>query len=161
GVDTARGFLDRAWSVWSLPRGPQSSTRAASSDTDLTAVDAEYQHLVPEDDASFPFRVVDLERFPFYWHFHPEYELTFICSGRGRRHVADHVGTFGPGDLALIGPELPHSWLSTAQPGASETRSTAIVVQFDADFLGEAFLTRQELRSVSFLLEMARATGLV
>lgn len=124
-------------------------------------MDAAYQHLVPTQGASFAFSVVDLERFPFHWHFHPEYELTLIRSGRGLRHVGDHIGAFGPGDLVLVGPELPHSWRSISQPGdPGEERSTAVVVQFHGDFLGETFLERRELRAVCELLEAAAASGL-
>jgi hypothetical protein len=121
---------------------------------------AAYQHPLPDDDASFAFSSVDLERFPFFWHVHSEYELTLIRSGRGRRHVGDHVGAFA-GDLVLVGPELPHSWLSTSRPDdAPAERSAAVVVQFRAGFLGDAFLKRRELRAVRELLAAAAGGGL-
>ena len=65
-------------------------------------MDAIYEHLSRATTPPLPvFSAVDLERLPFHWHFHPEYELTLISSGRGRRHVGDHVDAFGPGDLVL------------------------------------------------------------
>ena len=117
-------------------------------------MDATYQHVVHGDATSFACERFDLDRFPFFWHFHPEHELTLIRSGRGRRHVGDHIGDFTAGDLVLIGPDLPHSWISASAPSASK-RSAAIVVRFRRDFLGLAFLERPELAGLRALLDSA------
>lgn len=44
------------------------------------------------------------------WHFHPEYELTLITKGEGKRFVGDDVVNFSAPDLVLIGPNLPHCY---------------------------------------------------
>lgn len=117
-------------------------------------MDATYQHVVHGDAASFAFTRYDLDHFPFFWHFHPEYELTLIRSGHGHRHVGDHIGSYAAGDLVLIGPDLPHSWISLPSASASE-RSVAIVLRFRRDFLGDAFLERPEMAGVRALLDDA------
>jgi len=66
--------------------------------------------------------------FPFLWHYHPEYELTLILEGSGERMVGDHHEYFFPGDLVLLGPGLPHTWVS-------EVKSAAVVIQFSERFL--------------------------
>lgn len=45
-----------------------------------------------------------------HWHYHPALELTLVQSGAGTRLVADDIDLFHPGDLVLIGPNVPHYW---------------------------------------------------
>jgi AraC-like DNA-binding protein len=66
--------------------------------------------------------------FPFLWHYHPEYELTLILEGSGERMIGDSHEYFFPGDLVLLGPGLPHTWVS-------EMSSAAVVVQFSESFV--------------------------
>jgi AraC-like DNA-binding protein/mannose-6-phosphate isomerase-like protein (cupin superfamily) len=66
--------------------------------------------------------------FPFLWHYHPEYELTLILEGSGERMVGDSHEYFFPGDLVLLGPGLPHTWVS-------EMSSAAVVIQFSERFV--------------------------
>lgn len=107
--------------------------------------------------ASGPLSFVAYERndpaFPFYWHYHPEYELTLIVDSRGQRLVGDSISDYGPGDLVLLGPNLPHSWRSgPVVSSCAEERHRAVVVQFRGDFLGERFFQMKELETVIKLL---------
>ncbi|GAB3321641.1 AraC family transcriptional regulator [Larkinella ripae] len=105
-------------------------------------------------------RVIHLE-LPYFdapWHFHPEYELTYIVHSHGKRFVGDHVEPFDAGDLVLLGPDLPHFWRNDDeyyQPD-SDQQAEAIVVQF-AKTLGDSLLPQlPETRSLSALLNRAR-----
>ena len=101
---------------------------------------------------SFAALELRLPRFDFFWHYHPEYELTLIEKGRGRRLVGDSHENFERGDLVLIGPELPHTWVSDA---SQEDSCTATVLHFSAPFIAR-FIELEELSAVSNLLAKAR-----
>jgi AraC-like DNA-binding protein len=89
--------------------------------------------------------------FPFQWHYHPEYELTHIRKGSGKRMVGDSYEYFCSGDLVLIGPNLPHTWVSDKEPGA---RSSAVVIQFSETFI-ESFFQHSECAAIRKLLSQS------
>src|SRR5271165_714487 len=109
--------------------------------------------------ASGPSSFVAFERadpeFPFYWHYHPEFELTLIINSRGQRLVGDGIADYGPGDLVLIGPNVPHSWRSGPVKANSAESHRAVVVQFRPNFLGEHFFDLEEMSTVAHLLRRA------
>lgn len=87
--------------------------------------------------------------FEFKWHYHPEYELTLITKGYGKRIVGDSHENFVSGDLVLICPELPHTW-SNENMGGKE--SAAVVIQFSSEFI-KRFATLYECRPILNLLD--------
>ncbi|MEV4518173.1 AraC family transcriptional regulator [Dactylosporangium sp. NPDC049525] len=86
-------------------------------------------------------------RFAFDWHYHPEYELTLIVAGSGRRYVGDRVADYGPGDLVLVGAQTPHTWAS-----GPAGRHEAVTLQFQHDAFGAGFFGRPEFHRVQQLL---------
>ncbi|MEO1236398.1 MAG: AraC family transcriptional regulator [Planctomycetota bacterium] len=106
------------------------------------------EEIPTERGAFYAARRRDAEGFAYAWHFHPEVELTLILGGRGQRFVGDSIVSFGPGDLVLLGPNLPHTWHSRAA-------SDAVVVQFNADRLGGGMLDSPEGAAVGELLRRA------
>jgi len=86
--------------------------------------------------------------FEFKWHFHPEYELTFIVKGNGYRLIGNSHEDFSENDLVLIGPNLPHTWVGKAY---NEENVEAIVIQFSKDFANK-ILGLEENRSLASLL---------
>jgi AraC-like DNA-binding protein len=87
------------------------------------------------------------------WHFHPEFQLGLVIEGSGHRIVGDNIAPLAPGDLALLGPNLPHAW--QFEDGRS-TGLHGIVVYFDETVLGADFMQRPEAAHVKRLLARAR-----
>jgi AraC-like DNA-binding protein len=120
---------------------------------------ASFESIVGQSHCSFAYREFKLRSFPFRWHFHPEYELTLIIAGEGRRFVGDDIGDFSTGDLVLLGCDLPHTWHSRPAAAARPARAQAICIQFAEDFLGPGFFAKPELARVRRLLKRS-ALGL-
>lgn len=70
--------------------------------------------------------------FQFKWHYHPEYELTYILKGNGYRIVGNSYEYFNDGDLVLLGNHLPHTWSGKLN---DDIKSDAVVIQFSKEFI--------------------------
>lgn len=99
--------------------------------------------------ASFYRTRITVPGFEFKWHYHPEYELTYILSGSGYRVVGNSHEPFTSGDLVLLGSNLPHTWWGKNEDGSP---SEAIVIQFSSEFM-EPFLKLNEGQDLKKLLE--------
>jgi AraC-like DNA-binding protein len=117
---------------------------------------AAYEHISTGGQASFAFRTSRVRGFPFNWHFHPEYELTLIPTGRGKRFVGDHIDDYTAGDLILLGPNVPHTWYSPASDAKEHGMQSSVVIQFLHTFMGEGFFERPEMSDILRLLNRSR-----
>ncbi|QDA58754.1 AraC family transcriptional regulator [Hymenobacter jejuensis] len=93
----------------------------------------------------------DVESIHVLWHYHPEYELVYIPSGRGRRHIGQHNAQYENGELVFIGPNLPHLSFSYGRQNPYEQ----IVLQLRADLLEDAFGKFPELAAIKQLFARA------
>lgn len=91
---------------------------------------------------------------PFQWHHHPEFELTLTLNSRGQRFVGDHIGSFGDGDLVLVGPNLPHTW-SSADKIDERQPHVALVMWFTAEWAADLAGRFVELKPVAAMLQRA------
>ena len=85
--------------------------------------------------------------YPFHtvrWHFHPEYELHHVVATTGHYFVGDFIGEFGPGNLVLTGPNLPHNWISDVPPG-THVPLRGRIVQFSEELIAQATAPFQNL----------------
>ncbi|MFT4182209.1 MAG: AraC family transcriptional regulator [Rhizobium sp.] len=91
---------------------------------------------------------------PFQWHHHPEFELTLTLNSIGQRFIGDHTGGYEDGDLVLVGPNLPHTWVSRAKIDHSEPH-VALVLWFHRDWLLRMTGGAVEFRPIEAMLERA------
>ena len=93
------------------------------------------------------------------WNYHPEYELHLIRHGTGSYIIGDQVGPFGPGQVALIGPGVPHDWMSDLEVD-EVVYNRDVVLQFTGKWFEDCASTMPELNPVRALLE-ASGHGLI
>ena len=110
-----------------------------------------------------PARSFSVQQFcvPYFftqWHYHHEIELALVCEGTGTRLVGDSIENFAPGDLVLMGANLPHMWRSDAayHQHTDGLLAKSIVIHFRDDFWGDSFLSLAEMKPIRELLERAR-----
>ena len=99
------------------------------------------------------------------WHYHQEYELSFITEGSGRRIVGDSIENFYPGDLIFIGSRMPHVWFSKEPHHRQHSGRTleAVYLLFNNVILPPELLSLPEFNFVKRAIKLsergARITG--
>jgi len=106
------------------------------------------------DDRSFR---IEQDRMPHFYghlHFHPEVQLTLIQEGEGTLIVGDKIDRFAPGDVLMLGPNLPHVLRSDPdyyQP-ESTRQSVAVSVLFRPEQMEAGVLNLPETGHLRQLL---------
>lgn len=108
--------------------------------------------ITPKPGESLIATEVKEKRFSAPLHFHPELELTLILESSGKRFVGDSIEYFEPGDLVLVGENIPHFW-SNDENLSEDSYSLAIVIQFNKSFLGENFFKLSGAEHIDTLIK--------
>lgn len=119
------------------------------------------EHLPLQQEESFVVKYFKYKYYPTPWHFHPEYELVLVTESTGKRFIGDNISDFKPGNLAFIGPNLPHLYRNDAHyyNPKSRLKARSIVVHFLESSFGENFLSLPETKKLQRLFERS-ARGL-
>ena len=104
---------------------------------------------------SFVVKFFDYPYYPTPWHYHPEFEIVLITESTGKRFVGDQIADFQPGNLALLGENLPHFYRNDSRyyENLPHLRATSIVIHFLRESLGNDFLALPETENIRHLLE--------
>ena len=118
------------------------------------------QLLKISSDPAFSFQV-RRDRVPhFYdkWHYHPEVELVYIVKGSGTQFIGNDIDRFEPGDMIMVGANLPHLWRCDQQyyEGKEARVAESSVLHFAPQALGDTFWQMPENREFANLLERAK-----
>jgi len=113
------------------------------------------EHLPKEKDNSFVVKFFDYNYYPTPWHYHPEYEIVMVTESTGKRFIGDHISDFQPGNLAFLGPNIPHTYRNDEKYYADKSplRAKSIVIHFTESSLGNDFLELPESRPLQRLFE--------
>jgi AraC-like DNA-binding protein len=93
--------------------------------------------------------------YPTPWHHHPEYELVLVLKSSGDKIIGDNMSSFTDGDLAFLGPNLPHVYRNSKvyYEEDSDLTAEAIVIHFNLDFLGSGFFSIPEMETIDKFLK--------
>lgn len=89
------------------------------------------------------------------WHYHEEFELIYIIRGEGIRIVGDNLSNFGPGQLVLVGPWLPHLWKNSEDHDRDENVDV-IVIKFSRLIGGQDIFSLPEFAGIHHLLYLSQ-----
>ena len=117
-------------------------------------IDPQFEHVQAQEGSSFTclHRACDDLARDHPWHFHPEFELSWVMTSHGTRYVGDYIRPYIPGEVVLYGPNLPHC----SRNDGLETVEY-ISIQFDPACLGEGFFEIPEAAAIKRLLEDSRS----
>lgn len=109
---------------------------------------AQLKQVTTSPDNSFKVKLFNEKEFVPFWHFHPQYELTYVLQSTGIRYVGDSMQPFQANDLVLVGRNVPHSWKTIDNTGENVK---CIVIQWDDNLLAP-MLGKPEFRNIEKLL---------
>jgi len=90
------------------------------------------------------------------WHYHNNFEISFITEGSGKRIVGDSIEEFQPGDLVFIGPNLPHVWIADKETRMLSKRTMEMVfLQFNLNVISDQLLSLPEFSNVKRALVLS------
>lgn len=117
-------------------------------------------HKIPSTpQSSFSIRHDIKPDFGNIWHYHPELELHYIVKGEGVRFIGDNISNFTPGEMILLGENLPHTWRCKDEyfQHNNDLHVEAMVIQFLPDCLGKYLLNLPEAYLIPKLFEKAKS----
>ncbi|MCA2218817.1 helix-turn-helix domain-containing protein [Jidongwangia harbinensis] len=85
------------------------------------------------------------------WNHHPELEVHLLQYGSGWYIVGDRIGRYSAGQLVLVGPHLPHNWISDIDPG-EHIADRDVVFQFHPQWVKDTQVLLPELATLEPLL---------
>ncbi len=117
---------------------------------------AHFEQTIRNHDESFFIGIFQDNLEKSTWHYHNNYEISFITEGSGKRIVADSIEEFQPGDLVFIGRNLPHVWIADKEMPTPSSRTLEMVfLQFTDQILGSQLLALPEFKYVAKAMSLS------
>lgn len=123
-----------------------------------------FQKLINSPEEGFVFKSLRGNGCDCPWHFHHEHELILVLAGIGYRIIGDNISPLVPGDVVLIGANLPHVYKYDDYPSKPKSPPRCLLVQFEASLwsglleLPALAPTRRMLQRAALGLSLGGAT---
>ena len=131
---------------------PNDSAKSGRSPQQFLELDPYLEVIPPHPSKSFRWLEHDYPSEIARWQYHPEIEIHLIRKSSGSLIAGDYIGAFEPGQVSIMGSNLPHDWMSDLQPGEVFVNRDALI-QFDADWLMRVSTVIPELTGVKAFIE--------
>jgi len=107
---------------------------------------------------SFFVNELNVNHFKSPIHFHPQIEITYIIKGTGMRFAGESVQPYQPGEIVIIGDNIPHAFISSRDHYDTENPkiSQAINILFQKEMFGDTFLSMPENQFLNNIFSDAR-----
>lgn len=112
-----------------------------------------YEKILVPHKHSFITRRLKMDTHSARIHSHKNFELNLITSGSGRRIVGNHISSYTPGDLVLLGPNISHCWEVLEQE--TDKAPECVVTHFYENIISSDFFNIPELDDVVDLLKQS------
>lgn len=98
------------------------------------------------------------DRLPYFYdklHQHPQIQLSCILKGEGKLIVGDYLGRFRPGDIFLLGRDVPHVFRSDKiyYHSGNSLECHDLIVFFDTEAVGQGFWDAEELQDAKHFFD--------
>lgn len=90
-----------------------------------------FEKLTQSPDEGFVFKSLRGTGCDCPWHFHSEHELILVLKGVGYRIIGDNISRLAPGDIVLVGANLPHVYKYDDHLPAPRRNPHCLLLQFD------------------------------
>ncbi len=110
------------------------------------------------DQDSFHIEIDDEPYFYDKLHQHPEIQITLIIESTGNFIYGDYLGAFAPGDIFILGPNMPHVFRNDNDYYQTDRvlRARAFSLFFDEHTFGDGFLSLPEAEKLSQFIQTAK-----
>jgi YesN/AraC family two-component response regulator len=117
-----------------------------------------FQKIEANINHSFFIERLKFSHFPNPLQFHPEVEILLVIQGTGTRLVGDSIGRFKPGDIVLIGKNVPHVWYSDEKYSKENNRynTEVVFILFNTEIFGDHFWNLPELKKILKLIQLSQ-----
>lgn len=109
--------------------------------------------LLPSD-KSFIIKEIVEAYFDPTFHQHPDYQISYVVQGEGKRFIGNNVKSFEEDEVTLLGANIPHVWKSNSIyfNKNSQLNTKVIVIYFSTDIFGENLYSKTEFKKIKNLL---------
>ena len=114
-----------------------------------------FQKIEANIDHSFYVEHMKFQSFPNPLQFHPDIEILHVVKGTGSRFVGDSLDRYGPGDVVMIGQNVPHGWYSDEKytKKNSDLQSEILFILFKTEIFGDQFWNLPESKNILKLIQ--------